>query len=340
MDDIITQALAGLGRGEVLAVATIVARQGSTPRTAGSKMLIGRQGGSGPVLLAGTVGGGLLEGMSMDAAARVMASQQPQVIDFDLSGELAAGTDMICGGKLSIFVEPLTAADIPFFEALLEARRNGRSLFSATWLDGGGRWLFGPNDGPNSPACPDAGQLLREVHGLSLATIVCVGVRSCFVEPWPALPQLILAGGGHVALSTAQVAVSAGFGIIVLDDRPEFADSRRFPQAELVRVAPDFVDCFAGLALNERSYIIIVTRGHVHDGVVLEQALATRAGYIGMIGSRRKRDAIYESLRGKGVGEQQLARVHCPIGLPIGAETPEEIAVSIVAECIAHRRKG
>ena len=103
---------------------------------------------------------------------------------------------------------------------------------------------------------------------------------------------------------------------------------------------PEFADCFRDILMDENAYAVILTRGHAHDAVALEQALATGAGYIGMIGSRRKRDAVYDALRRKGVSDAALARVHCPIGLPIGAETPGEIAVSIVGECVAHRRNA
>ncbi|MDP3428020.1 MAG: XdhC family protein, partial [Humidesulfovibrio sp.] len=121
-------------------------------------------------------------------------------------------------------------------------------------------------------------------------------------------------------------------------DRAEFASAERFPQAQ-TRVLDSYGDCFAGLAAGPEAFVVIVTRGHVHDAEVLAQALRTRAGYIGMIGSRRKRDAVYALLRGQGFGEADLGRVRCPIGLEIGAETPEEIAVSIIAELIACRAR-
>jgi xanthine dehydrogenase accessory factor len=124
---------------------------------------------------------------------------------------------------------------------------------------------------------------------------------------------------------------------VVLDDRPEFASSERFPRAEQIKVIPSFPQAFEGLEIDRDGYVVIVTRGHLHDKTVLEQALKTDAGYIGMIGSRRKRDLIYRELLTKGFSQAELGRVHAPIGLAIGAETPEEIAVSIVAELIQVR---
>lgn len=126
--------------------------------------------------------------------------------------------------------------------------------------------------------------------------------------------------------------------VVVIDDRPEFASRERFPEAREV-IAEDFGLVFPRLKINRSSSLIIVTRGHVHDQVVLEWALNTEAGYIGMIGSKRKTRIVYDNLKEKGVSEEALQRVHAPIGMDIGAETPEEIAVSIVAEMIQTRRK-
>jgi xanthine dehydrogenase accessory factor len=160
--------------------------------------------------------------------------------------------------------------------------------------------------------------------------------RSFALEPWTAASPLLIFGAGHVSRPTAQVAALCGFAVTVLDDRLDFANAARFPQAE-TRVLESFTDCFHGLPCGPEAFVVIVTRGHAFDAEVLAQALRTRAGYIGMIGSRRKRDAVYQRLRGQGFTDADLARVSCPIGLDIGAETPEEIAVSIVAELIQSR---
>ena len=160
--------------------------------------------------------------------------------------------------------------------------------------------------------------------------------REVFVEPLVSPGTVHLVGGGHVALATAQLAAFVGFAVKVMDDRPEFANAERFPQAEEVRVVPGFKQCF-GEQLGAADYLIAVTRGHQYDREVLAQALRTHAGYIGMIGSRRKRQTIYALLEEEGFGPADLDRVHCPIGLTIGAETPQEIAVSIVAELVQVR---
>jgi xanthine dehydrogenase accessory factor len=133
------------------------------------------------------------------------------------------------------------------------------------------------------------------------------------------------------------MATEVGFRVIVADDREAFANRERFAEADDVVVIADFESALSMFAVDENTYVVIVTRGHRHDKSVLAQALRSKAGYIGMIGSARKRDTIYNVLRQEGICEADIARVHCPIGLAIGAETPEEIAVSIVAELIARR---
>jgi xanthine dehydrogenase accessory factor len=154
------------------------------------------------------------------------------------------------------------------------------------------------------------------------------------------LKTLYCFGGGHVAVPTAHLAALVGFRLVVIDDRPDYANKERFPEADKVLVIKDFSRAFDGLEIDRDSYIVIVTRGHQYDRAVLEQALKTNAGYIGMISSRRKREAIYEYLMAHGVSKGQLEQVHSPIGIDIGGETPEEIAVSIAAELIKVRSRS
>jgi xanthine dehydrogenase accessory factor len=157
-----------------------------------------------------------------------------------------------------------------------------------------------------------------------------------FVAPLMARHRVILFGGGHVCLHLAKVIKMIGFSLVVAEDREEFLTTERFPEADELWLAP-----FEGILENHHitvnDYLVIVTRGHMHDLTVLHQALQTPAEYIGMIGSVRKRDIIYSKLQEWGVSRETLQTVHSPIGLKIGAETPEEIAISIVAELITER---
>jgi xanthine dehydrogenase accessory factor len=167
--------------------------------------------------------------------------------------------------------------------------------------------------------------------------LVCGGTLEVFIEPVLPPALLYLFGAGHVAFNVCQVASSAGFDVIVTDDRSAYASKERFPAAHEVD-ALDFDEATKKLEPNESSYIVIVTRGHRDDMRVLRWAVQTPARYVGMIGSKRKVIQIFKALREEGLPEHIFDRVHAPIGLDIGAITPEEIAVSITAELIAIRR--
>jgi len=167
--------------------------------------------------------------------------------------------------------------------------------------------------------------------------LICGGSLDIFVEPILATPTLYLFGGGHVSLYVSKVASVAGFDVVVIDDRAAFASKERFPEAAEIYAGP-WEETFAKLRVNELSYLVLVTRGHKGDLTCLRWALTTPARYIGMIGSKRKFIEISKVLESEGVPAEKLERVHSPVGLDIGALTPEEIAVSIVAEMVAVRR--
>ncbi|MCJ7631137.1 XdhC family protein, partial [Candidatus Bathyarchaeota archaeon] len=156
------------------------------------------------------------------------------------------------------------------------------------------------------------------------------------LEPVFCEPTVYIFGGGHVSEQVAPLAKKVHFKVVVIDDREIFANRERFPEADEVIVS-EFEKCFDRLNIDDSSYIVIVTRGHLYDGMVLEQALKSKARYIGMIGSRKKIGTLYQSLIKNGIAKETLSRVHAPIGVDINSETPEEIAVSIVAELIKVR---
>ena len=170
------------------------------------------------------------------------------------------------------------------------------------------------------------------------AGMVCGGSLDIFVEPIAPNPTLYLFGAGHTGLATYRTALSAGFDVVVVDERPEFANRDRFPDAKGIVVAELDVAVLQ-LTPNPASYIISLTPGHITDMRVLRWAVGTEARYVGMMGSRRKVTGIFQELQKEGVPPQRLADVHAPIGLEIGADNPEEIAISIVAELIACRRR-
>ena len=168
--------------------------------------------------------------------------------------------------------------------------------------------------------------------------MLCGGNMDILVEPILAQPYLYIFGAGHISFSISKIAKMVGFKVVVIDDRAEFANTKRFPEADEI-FAKNFLEVFSKLKINRLSYIGIVTRGHKFDEEVLEWAVKTEACYLGMVGSKKKNDTIFSNLQSKGISKELLESVHAPIGLDIHAETPEEIAVSIIAEIIKVRRE-
>jgi xanthine dehydrogenase accessory factor len=170
------------------------------------------------------------------------------------------------------------------------------------------------------------------------AGLICGGTLEVFVEPILPQPMLYIFGGGHVSLEVARAASAAGFAVSVADDRQTFANPERFPMAS--QLYTTYEEAFAKIKPNASSYLLIVTRGHKDDMRVLAWAVRTAARYIGMIGSKRKVVSVYKALEKEGYSTDEFERVHAPVGLDIGALSPEEIAVSITAELIAVRRNA
>jgi xanthine dehydrogenase accessory factor len=351
MKDIFHRAIQVLDGGGKAVLATIIKQAGPAPRALGTKCLIMENG-----TLAGTIGGGLLEARTLKTAETVRQTDRPLLLPFSLKGKEVAETEMLCGGEVDVFLEPVSSdweGHLPLFQRIVQVINRGGSGLLVTaidpeqWQPGRVSKIFLEMEGEPIGFLPggrQAQEMLRgqmESHLRSgQASVMDLPITnatvSLFVEPIVSDPVLYVFGGGHVSGQIAPLASRVGFQVVVIDDREDFADPGRFPEAKQVLCRP-FQDIMNHLAIDENAYLVIVTRGHLHDKMVLAQALQTPARYVGMIGSRRKRDIIYQKLQEEGVSEQDLSRVHSPIGLEIGAETPEEIAVSIVAELIKKR---
>lgn len=333
-----------LAQGQIFVLATIVRHEGATPRTAGSKMIVTREGRG-----IGTIGGGSLEAAVMVRATQLIEREQSEVMHFDLSGDVITAKDMICGGSADVLLAcvlptPVNRDLFGQWQQVLEKNRQGclvtvalqtndtvfRTIHSLVRYDGKIEGPF-PLERSVLDKMLTTAQAATRIQTLRLEKMLVV------VEPSARVSTAYLFGAGHVAQPTARLAAMVGFQVWVLDDRKDYARPERFPEAHRVRVLDSFERAFTDLAITSDSYVVIFTHGHLHDKIVLAQALATDAGYIGMIASRRKRNTIYDALRAEGVQQSQIERVHSPIGLAIGAETPEEIAVSIVAEMILQR---
>jgi len=331
-----------LSEGESVVLATILDRSGSAPRSVGSRMAV-RANGS----ILGTVGGGVLEARVQDLASEVFKTRKTMVRKFTLTAEDASRMGMICGGQVRILIDFLDASEDlqgRFYNDVVAALDAHRQALLVTLIPGEQGDFERPvhglivKDGSFTGTLDPA--LVREVADLfggRQPDVVRHGEQDFFVEPLCRQGSVFIFGAGHIGRELAPLSKLVGFRTIVVDDRQEFANRARFPSADAVLVLDSFANAMNGLNIDEESCLVIVTRGHAHDKTVLGLALATKAGYIGMIGSRKKRDAVYEALIEEGFTRDELERVHCPVGLDIKAETPEEIAVSIVAELIQAR---
>ena len=307
-------AVARAGPGGVLA--TVAQTRGSTPVPAGTKMLVGPDG-----RLLGTVGGGCVEADVLAAAAAVRRSGQPVLLSHHLNADLAGDLGLSCGGTVEILVEPLV--DEPVYLRALEAAAGADAGVVRT----GVVWERGPVKffeaaAPEAPG--EVAALLTED-------------RRFMIERLALPPRVVVFGAGHVGAAIAHAAAVAGFRVVVVDDRPDFADPARFPGGMVV-FAADVDPALERIVLTAADAVVIATRGHRQDALILERVAMSPADYVGLLGSRRKQAVVTKGLTAVGVPAAALERVRVPIGLAIGAETPEEIAVAVVAELIAWRR--
>ena len=343
----LAQTVCGLqDEGEDLVLATVLSKSGSAPCLAGAKMVVRSDGSS-----IGTVGGGVLEAAAQKKGARVFTSGVAEILSFDLSGADAASMQMICGGNVKLLVDylPASAQNIGMFRRLRDALQAGEKCYLVASLGKAGvekrptLRCLALEDGSRSGEFPFPQQwldmLIEKAYRSTYPVLETIADEQFIIERCFIPSTVHIYGAGHVSQQVAQLAEMVGFQTVVLDDRSEYANRERFPKADSIKVLDSFDACFAGSELDGDSYVVIVTRGHRHDKTVLAQALRTGAGYIGMMGSHRKREELFKVLEQEGFPPEALERVHCPIGLNIKASTTSEIAVSIIAELIQARAR-
>ena len=337
--NILDEILSALQSEDCIMLATIISTSGSTPASALSKMII-KNGGTVSV---GTIGGGCMEGEVILHANRLFEANKAEILTFHLN-EDNAEAGLICGGSLDVLIEPLTRDHIPIFRELQTRCADGEDCIFATFISSDSfvkqKQIIDPTKTLESEIRfhqPQMQEIIEKASSRNESQRVKTDEGEWIFEPIMGSPGLIIFGGGHVSKFVSQTASMAGFRVTIIDDREKYANPQRFPEA-VQTIVCDFSKAFSMLTIKNSTYIIIVTRGHSFDEIILEQAVKTQAKYIGMIGSKRKVLTTYDHLRQRGVTDEMLNRVHAPIGLDIGAMTAEEIAVSIIAEMIRVRR--
>jgi len=334
-----------LGKGENIALITVISTTGSTPGKVGYKMLVWNKTGE----TIGTVGGGLVEATVINTAKNILAKTESQVFRFDLDGLDGTEDDEkgICGGSIELLVETFDRKSLPLFKEILNIIENGDkgALVSIICPKKPPKKILLKNiDEVNSSTDVNfSAEVIESIKNLvakeEAVKRTLKDAGQIFIETICEQPMVFIFGAGHLSYYISRFAKSLNFRVTVCDDRAEFAKKERFPDADNI-IVESFESVFDRIAINKNSYIVIVTKGHKWDEIVLEKAVKTAAKYIGMIGSKRKTLTILKRLSKKGVPEEAMRRVYSPIGISIGAVTPEEIALSIVCELVKIRRLG
>ena len=315
-----------LTSGEDLVLVTVIASSGATPRGAGARMLVGKQG-----RICGTIGGGAVEYRSEQIAAKVLAEKTSLGHDFTLTKDDVQNLGMICGGACNVFFHYIPAGDehtIMLCEEAEEQFRKGNALWLLTNVGENGQMgLYAPDLGYWGILVSDELKLSRHPERTG----------NIFAEQINVSGKVYIFGGGHVAQELVPVLSHVGFRCVVMDDREEFTRSELFPGAEEV-ICGDLNNLGDYMTIGQDDYVCVMTRGHSHDTLVQAQVLKCRPTYCGVIGSPHKAAGVRKTLKEEyGLAEEELDLVTTPIGLPIKGETPAEIAISIAAQMILHR---
>ena len=324
-------------------LATVVHTRGSTPQKPGASLLVRADGTT-----VGTLGGGCVEGDIWFAAKEALRERtDPFYKEYYLNEDIAARDGLVCGGSMYFYIEPVLGPGefSSLAGEIASAYGGGPPLAVATMVkragEGTGKRLVVREDGSTTGTLGDAGldveatEAAKAVMDLGkTAHIQTADGSEIFVAGYTSPALLVLVGGGHVNLQVAKIAELLGFRVMVTDDRPEFANEERFPMAEAVSVA-SYDHGLDAFPITKNTAVVVGTRGHNFDDLALEAAVRTPAAYVGLLGSKRKTILIYQALLGRGISAERLKQVHSPVGLDLGGRTPEEIALSIMAEIVA-----
>ncbi len=322
-----------LSKGKSGALATIIKKTGAAPREEGAKMFIGDDG-----RFFGTVGGGCVEAEVWQAAKNVARTHLVKLLHYRMDGKLVENEGMICGGNVDIFLEPVSGRYRDLYKEVRDLEKGGRKgLIVTSFSEMAFHKSLLRDDG--SILGDSLDQPFEEVVRSHIDARRPVVDEGRIIEPLLSSSLLYLFGAGHISQYVARIASMVDFNIVVIDDRADFASRERFPEAQEI-IVQEFAEVFDRITFHGSEYVAILTRGHKHDALVLEGVMQHPTRYVGMIGSKRKIKLVMDHLKGLGFEEEALRSVHAPIGLAIRAQTPQEIAVSIVAELIEVRRSA
>ena len=327
--------------GQRFAVATVVRTWSSAPRPIGASMAVTSDGRA-----IGSVSGGCVEGAVYEVCQEVLASGQPQLVTYGVSDDDAYSVGLTCGGTIQLYVSAVDRVSDPGVGWALSAEASGDAVAIVTAVSTGQRMVVSEIDSEGTLGSPrldnavvDGVRGMLEHGTTGFLRLGADGERrhddlAVFVESWARPPRMLIFGAIDFAAALAQAGKFIGYHVTVCDARPVFATRQRFPEVDdlVVEWPHTFL---ARTVVDERTVICVLTHDPKFDVPLLELALRTPAAYVGAMGSRRTHDDRMTRLRAAGMSESELARLHSPIGLDIGARTPQETAVSITAEIVS-----
>lgn len=342
MRDILPDVDQWLSNGEPVALATVIHTWGSSPRREGAKMALTPDG-----KIAGSVSGGCVEGAVFETGVGVLRTGQPQLLKFGVADETAWDVGLACGGQIEVFVKPLDPA---FFD-LLKVELLGRQPFCVASIVAGPSNLLGSEilikgDRVYNTLGPGLDVIASEKARLAMAEGRSQRMEidwdrenlQLFIEVVKSPSTLVIVGGAHIAIALVTLAKTLGYATVVVDPRRAFGNVERFPHVDrLIQAWPE--EALEEIELTSETAIAMLTHDPKIDDPALKIALNSRAFYIGALGSRNTQEKRHQRLMADGLSPEQLSRLHGPIGLEIGGESPEEIALAIMAEVVAARHK-
>ena len=324
--DELASALAWRGAGRGVALATVTSTWGSSPRPAGSLLVVNDRGA-----MVGSVSGGCIEASVVEAAQQVIADGAPQRLHFGVTDEMAWEVGLACGGEMDVFVErlaPAAAPDDPAWLVELQAERAAkRPVVASVDLRDGSRRIL---------RADEAGDLADDTREALRSDRAVRASDDRFLQPFNPPLRILVVGAVHIAQPLCRMAAEVGYAVTVVDPRGAFATPERFPDVTLRRDWPD--EALEALGIDTRTAVVTLTHDPKLDDPALAVALRSPAFYVGSLGSRRTQARRLERLAEQGLDADSLARIRGPVGLAIGARSPSEIAVSILAEITATLR--
>lgn len=325
--EIIQKSLSWIEQGREIAIATVIATWGSSPRPVGSQMVVDGKGN-----FQGSVSGGCIEGEVIAEALEVIQEGSPRILSFGVTNDQAWDSGLACGGKVDVWVCKATKQG-EILKKLNHLLENRKTIFLVADLETGEKTFVSPNDSESFKNLPlNIEKNITEVFGKGDGVVLESENKRFFLHRFVPEPRLLIVGAVHISMALSRIAKIAGYEVVIIDPRKAFATIERFPDVELRDDWPD--EALKEINVCPKTAVVVLTHDPKIDDPALIEALGSKAFYVGALGSTRTHADRLARLELNGVSKESLGRIHAPVGLSIGAKSPQEIALSIMAEIV------